>query len=155
MIISKTKHTLSPSTISTSESMSWAMYVWSISAWTISQALWIQSTGQPAFLKYFNLCWGWSTRCLLLTMLQQKKQSGHTHGDAVNLGEVCLVIVMIESPQPYSERSVDQWHVFGVLWMGCKVSIDVVHCSDSCKIGGAARKVQCHILEDLSKITIM
>lgn len=40
--------------------------------------------------------------------------------------------------------------------MGCEVLIDVVHCrDDGCKIGGAARKVQRRILENLSKITII
>lgn len=46
---------------------------------------------------------------------ERKKQSARTHGNAVNLGEVGLVIVAIESPQPYSERSADRWRVFGVL----------------------------------------
>ena len=46
---------------------------------------------------------------------KRKKQSACTHGNAVNLREVSLVVVAIESPQPYSERSTDQWCVFGVL----------------------------------------
>ena len=74
----------------------------------------------------------------------------HTHGDAVNLRVIGLVVIPVDCVLANDQSSTDGERELGVVRRCDENFVKVVHCwDDSGKIWGATREEECRVLENL------
>ena len=77
----------------------------------------------------------------------------HTHGDPVYLRVIGFVVVAVKGSFADCKCSLDGERVFSIYGCCSEMLVNVVHSwYDGCNVGGASRKKECRVLEELTEL---